>query len=87
MTPIERARNLGPTTAAEMRRAGIATVEDLREMGWQEAWARVVEMFPNRRNANMGYGLAGADLAIDWRELPPEVKAEVKSMLARLRAV
>ena len=84
---MDKARNLGPTTAAVMRRAGIKTVEDLRALGWQEAWARVVEMFPNRRNANMGYSLAGADLDIDWRRLPPEVKAEVKAMLARLRAV
>jgi len=70
-----------------MRRAGVSTVEELRAMGWQEAWARVVEIFPNRRNASMGYGLAGADLDIDWRELPAEVKAEVKAMLVRLRRV
>ena len=86
-TPIEKARNLGPVTVAELRRAGITTVEELRALGWQEAWARVVEMFPNRRNANMGYGLAGADLDIDWRALHPEIKAEVKAMLARLRRV
>lgn len=87
MTPIEQARNLGPITAAELRRAGIRTVEDLRAMGWQEAWAKLVDVFPNRRNANMGYALAGADLDIDWRELPPAVKAEVLARLARLRAV
>jgi hypothetical protein len=87
MTPIEQARNLGPTSAAVLRRAGVGTVEELREIGWQEAWARVVALFPNRRNANMGYGLAGADLDIDWRALPPEIKAEVKAMLARLHKV
>ncbi|MBM3755694.1 MAG: hypothetical protein FJW38_17125 [Acidobacteria bacterium] len=77
MTPIEDARNLGPKSAAVLRRAGVRTVEDLREMGWQEAWARVVEIFPNRRNTNMGYGLAGACLDVDWRKLPAEVRAEV----------
>lgn len=70
---------------AELRRVGIATREELLEMGWQEAWARLIERFPNRLNRNAGYGLAAAVLDVDWRELPSEVKAEIFALSQQLR--
>ena len=77
MTPIEKARGIGPVVSAELRRAGISTREELVAMGWQEAWARLIEYFPDRLNRNCAYGLAAAVLDIDWRELPSEVKQEI----------
>jgi len=70
---------------AELRRAGIATVEDLRALGWQEAWARLIEHYPARLNRNAGYGLAGAVLDCDWRLLPAEVKREVTALAQQFR--
>lgn len=68
-----------------MRRAGIATVEELRALGWQEAWARLIEHYPARLNRNAGYGLAGAALDCDWRLLPAEVKREVAALAQQFR--
>jgi len=85
VTPIEKARGIGPTVGAELRRAGIATVEDLRALGWQEAWARLIEHYPARLNRNAGYGLAGAVLDCDWRLLPAEVKREVAALAQQFR--
>lgn len=68
-----------------MRRAGIATVEDLRALGWQETWARLIELYPARLNRNAGYGLAGAVLDCDWRQLPAEVKREVAALAQQFR--
>lgn len=85
MTPIERAPGLGPRMGAELRRVGIATREELLEIGWQEAWVRLIEKYPGRLNRNAAYGLAAAVLDVDWRRLPAEVKQEVLVMAQQLR--
>lgn len=77
-TPIEEARNLGPVVSEHLRASGISSVEKLRRLGWQEAWDVLRARFPRFNNLNCGYGLAGADLDIDWRVLPEEVKAEIR---------
>ncbi|HBY59099.1 MAG TPA: hypothetical protein DEH78_04715 [Solibacterales bacterium] len=77
MTPIEEARNLGPVTGAELRALGIATIERLRELGWQEAWALWRERFPERAHLIAGYAIAGAAEDADWRKLPDWLKREV----------
>ena len=68
-----------------MRRVGIATKEELIAVGWQEAWARLIERYPGRLNRNAAYGLAAAVLEMDWRELPVEVKAEVLALSQQFR--
>ena len=70
---------------AELRRVGIATREELVEIGWQEAWARLIEKYPGRLNRNAAYGLAAAVLGVDWRLLPAEVKQEVLALSQQLR--
>lgn len=85
VTPIEQARGLGPTMGAELRRVGITTKEELIAIGWQEAWALLIERYPGRLNRNAGYGLAAAVLEMDWRELPAEVKAEVLALSQQFR--
>lgn len=85
VTPIEQARALGPTVGAELRRIGISTKEELLEIGWQEAWVRLIERYPGRLNRNCAYGLAAAVLDIDWRQLPPGVKQEIATLAQQLR--
>lgn len=85
-TPIERARNIGPISAAELRAAGIGTVEQLRGEGWRACFERLVESFPERINLNMATALMAAELDCDWRRLPPAHKAEARAVVERLRA-
>jgi hypothetical protein len=84
-TPIEQARNLGPTTGPELRACGISTLEDLQQVGWKEALLRVVELFPARAHLNMAYGLIGAIEDTDWREIDPTAKAEARELVRRMR--
>ena len=41
-TPISSLRNLGPATEAEFARAGITSAEELRDLGADAAYARVL---------------------------------------------
>jgi hypothetical protein len=85
VTPIEQAKGLGPTMGGELRRVGIATREELAAIGWQEAWARLIEKYPGRLNRNAAYGLAAAVLDVDWRQLPAEVRQEVLALSQQFR--
>ncbi|MDX2175246.1 MAG: TfoX/Sxy family DNA transformation protein [Candidatus Sumerlaeia bacterium] len=84
-TPIEEARNLGPTTGAELRTVGIATLADLVEAGWEEALWRVCERFPERLHLTMACALIGAIEGCDWRAVTPERKAAARVALARMK--
>jgi hypothetical protein len=70
MTSLRQARNLGPVSAEALVAAGVRSLEDLREIGWEEAWDRLASRFPSYSHFNMGRALAGAVLNCDWRELP-----------------
>lgn len=41
-TPVSSIRNLGPAVEAACRRAGITSAEDLRALGADEAYARMI---------------------------------------------
>ena len=83
--PIDRARNLGPTSATELAAVGITSREQLVELGWEEAFVRLVRAFPHRCNLNMCCALIGAVEDVDWRRIPPSLKAEATTLVRALR--
>lgn len=85
MPVIEQARNIGPTVGAELRTCGIITVEHLSALGWQEAWARLCAQHPARMHLVCGYALLGAELSLDYRDLTPAQKDEVRREQRRIR--
>lgn len=84
-TPIEEARNIGPLTGSELRSIGLDTVEKLVEMGWEEAFHRLIEQHPHRINLNMLVGLIGAVEDQDWRKLDSGLKLAAKKMVKDFR--
>ena len=84
-TPIQQARNLGATSARELRAVGIHTLEDLKAFGWEAAFEKLVLEFPGRVNLNMACALIGAIESEDWREISPQQKADAKSVVLRWR--
>src|SRR5690606_33138575 len=52
-TPIEAAKNLGLVSGAELRSVGIDTLEKLKDLGWEEAFSKLIELYPQRINLNM----------------------------------
>lgn len=84
-TPLEDPRNLGPVCAPELRHAGIESLEQLRELGWEEAYVRWVELFPERINVNAAVAMIGAEQGIDWRKVSSADRNRAKKIVASLR--
>lgn len=82
---LAQARNLGRLTARELNRAGIHSLEELRSLGWEEAFARWVEHYPERLNLNAAAALIGAIEDVDWRKIRAEEKARARKLLAALK--
>lgn len=85
MTPIEQARNLGPTSGAELRSVGIESLEQLIDIGWEEAFEKWVIAYPERVNLNAATALIGAVENCDWREVPASLKSEAKVLVRSYR--
>lgn len=76
---LHQMTGLGRVAEEKLRRAGIETPEQLREVGAKEALLRV------RLHADPGaclhllYALEGAIRGLPKKELPPDVKADLKA--------
>jgi uncharacterized protein YdeI (YjbR/CyaY-like superfamily) len=79
--PIEKAKNIGAVSGAELRSIGIETVEQLQKAGWEETFYNLCEKYPERANLNMLNALIGAVENVDWRKLSPTLKAQAKGFL------
>lgn len=71
--PIENMRNLGPSSAAWLREAGIISEAQLRETGPLLAYRRVKIRFPSV-SLNLLWAMVGALSNRDWREVSREEK-------------
>jgi uncharacterized protein YdeI (YjbR/CyaY-like superfamily) len=84
-TPIEEGKNLGPVTSLELRSIGIETLEELKRLGWEQAFQKLVQLYPHRLHLNMVYALAGAVHELNWLKLDAEIKAECKMIYRELK--
>ena len=75
MTTLVSIKNIGEVSAAWLEAVGIATAEDLDNVGVVEAYRRVKMAFPDQVSLNMLYALQGALMDLHWKDLPQEVKA------------
>lgn len=85
MTPIMKARNLGPATEKELNAIGVMTFEQMLEMGWQEVCFHYVYHYPKRLNLNLVKAVIGATVNQDWRELEPNLDQEAQAFVEALR--
>ena len=79
---LERLLNLGPTSAAWLREAGVATPEDLARLGSVEAFLLVAERQPGT-TLHLLYALEGALQDVRWDRLPAEVRADLRRQVGR----
>lgn len=84
-TPIAKARNLGPKSAAQLEAVGVGTLEDLLRIGWEKVFRKLVRKDRRALNLNYAYALAGAVEGCDWRELPASLKKKVMAVVEALR--
>lgn len=83
--PIEKARNLGPVSAAEMQALGIHYLDQIEAMGWEEFCILYTEMFPHRLNLNAFAAIIGAIENQDWRKIDANSKASAKRLIERIK--
>lgn len=74
-------RNLGIGSAKNLAIAGINTPEELREMGVVGAYKALKFFVGSHVTLNFLWGLEGALTDMDWRDITPERKAELKILV------
>lgn len=79
----EKIRNLGPTSSAWLRGAGVNNLADLGRVGVVEAWSRCA-LAGHPVSLTLTYALEAALQDTDWRDLPEEDKARLRQAIRRL---
>ena len=70
--------NIGPVLADNLRKIGVGTAEELREMGAEGAWVSIRTQVDPGACLHQLQALAGAVAGVPKKELSPERKAELK---------
>jgi DNA transformation protein and related proteins len=68
---LEDVVNIGPALAHDLRAIGVTDVEELREVGAQEAWLRLYEA-GSRDCLSSLLALEGAVRGVGWMQLAPD---------------
>lgn len=76
----------GPVCTPELRAVGIHSADDIRHLGWEEAYLRWIARFPARLNVLAAYGMLAADRDVSWLKLSAADKATAQSFVRRLRS-
>jgi TfoX-like protein len=74
-------KNMGPKSKQWLASVGIHTLDDVANIGVVESYLRVKAAYPGKVSLNLLYGLQAALLDLPWNELPPDIKAELKSQV------
>lgn len=71
-------RGLGPKSKKWLAEIGVRSVRDIEKRGIAQTY---LDLRANNSSVslNMLWGLASAVLDVDWRDLPAEVKAQLKA--------
>lgn len=77
MSELTSLPNIAKVMEQQLKEADIHTAEELRAVGAREAWLRIFAFDPSACY-NRLCGLEGAIRGVRWRDLPEEVKAELK---------
>jgi hypothetical protein len=73
-------KNMGPRSSEWLASVGIRTLDDVAELGVVETYQRVKAAYPDKVSLNLLWGLQAAllDLPCAARELPPDIKEELR---------
>jgi DNA transformation protein and related proteins len=71
-------KNLGPKSAEWLASIGIYTLQDVAKIGVVETYKQVKAAYPEKISLNMLYGLQAALMDINWKDLPLDIKEDLK---------
>ena len=77
--------NIGTVLAENLRRVGITSAEELRAAGACEAWLRIRTQVDPGACFHQLTALAGSEMGLPKKELPPERKAELRAFFDRAK--
>ena len=78
MAELDQLPNVGPVLAENLRKIGVDTPEQLRELGAKEAWLRIRLQVDDGACLHMLQGLEGAVEGVRKTQLSPEKKEELR---------
>ncbi len=73
--------NLGIKSAEKLAQIGYSTREQVLMTDALEIYISLRQAFGKEVNLTMLWAIRGAQLDIDWRLLPPEIKADLRQQL------
>ena len=77
MAELTSLRNIGKEIEKKLKSVGIATAEELKEVGSKEAYMRLKSQYPNVCLVHL-YTLEGAVSDVEYNQLSEEVKQSLK---------
>jgi DNA transformation protein len=80
VTELEALPNIGPVVAARLRKAGIASAEQLLSLGAERAFLQLRAALPEDACLSTLYGLAGAVDGVSDRALPPRRREQLREL-------
>lgn len=83
---VPKIKNMGPICTAELESIGITSTQQIQSLGWEEVFLKYISFYPNRLNLNLLTALIGAEYDQDWRKIDPELKAQAKNYIKKLKS-
>lgn len=74
--------NLGPKSAEWLMDAGFETPEQIAGLGAVEVWKRTRELHPEFNLMGL-YALQASLMDLHWRDLPDDIKADLRQQVGR----
>ncbi len=85
MGELSKLPNIGIVVEQQLNMVGIATYEQLKEMGSKQAWIKIKEIDASACIHRL-YALEGAIQGINKTQLPVDVKADLKEFYQLFKA-
>ena len=84
-TPLKSIKNFGPVGLAEFHSMNITTLEQIKNIGFEEMCRKYVMFYPERLNANAFLGIICSIEDTVWTQASPHQRAEARNMARILR--
>ncbi|MFW5805042.1 MAG: TfoX/Sxy family protein [Bacteroidales bacterium] len=78
MTKLSEALNIGKVLELKLESVGIRSLEDLKEVGAEDAFAKVKQIDKNAGRSIL-FAIDGAVQGVKWHEIPEERKEKLRT--------
>ncbi|MGC9331075.1 MAG: TfoX/Sxy family DNA transformation protein [Bacteroidales bacterium] len=83
MTKLSESLNIGKVLELKLENVGISSLEELKKVGSEEAFARVKQIDKNAGRSIL-FAIDGAVQGVKWHEIPEERKEKLRAYFNEL---